>query len=710
MFEAHFALRENPFVAGHQPRFVFPSHEHQEALAHLRFGIQNREPFVLITGEVGTGKTTALYEALGEWQSRAAVGLITNSALTRAELLEEICLKFGLALAPPLTKPQALEQLERHLLALRARDQRAILLLDEAQNLGPDLLEEIRLLSNLEAQGEKLAQVFLIGQPELESKLARPELRQLRQRIGVHYRIRPLGVEDTERYIHHRVSVAGGYAPDIFPHDTCVVVWQLTHGIPREINQLCAQSMLGAFVEDARTVRPEHVHAAAAEARFQSVAELQGGEARGVPATNPEAVPLPAVQAAAPAPTRRELPASPHRPVDAECAPAPQVPAVVPQVEPAPSPPSSARAESAPARETPGPSSFPAAAGFSASSSERAGVGATPTAPGDADATPPPTAPATTSTNWQAWLESLGGRADTQDEAHTGFAESVADAGAAPAAPAHDDLHVAAGAEHAHAPEWSESAPVAPPRSPTIEQPDPRIEPIPLYADAVESRGRGTLAGDDWRPPMWTAGRARTAEPERRNGSGPAVRWFVVALLLAAVTVGGVLTARFTRRPTTAATAEPAATPPAPSEPAPVTTEPHARSSVTAVAPPVTRPVRHATGSAVPRVKPVPDHPAVTDSVRPRAPAAASHATPFAVAVGTYSDRQRADSERDRLAALAPAPVRVVPLKSGEAAMYALLVGSFQTRAAAQDAANDLVSRGVVDEARIVGGSSSRAP
>src|SRR5512143_1697511 len=145
MFENHFGLRENPFVAGHQHRFVYPSPEHLEALAHLRYGIENREPFVLITGEVGTGKTTALYDVLGEWQTRVVVALITNSALTRDELLEEISLRFGVPALPGMSKPQILVQLERHLLAVRARGERAILILDEAQNLSRDLLEEIRL-------------------------------------------------------------------------------------------------------------------------------------------------------------------------------------------------------------------------------------------------------------------------------------------------------------------------------------------------------------------------------------------------------------------------------------------------------------------------------------------------------------------------------------------------------------------------------------
>src|SRR6266581_6361337 len=140
MFEHHFGLRENPFVAGHHAKFVYPSPEHQEALAHLRYGIENREPFVLITGEVGTGKTTALFDVLDEWKGRVHVALVTNSALTRSELLEEICLRLGFSLPPGCSKPQVLAQLERHLLALQAHGHRAILLLDEAQNLDRKLL------------------------------------------------------------------------------------------------------------------------------------------------------------------------------------------------------------------------------------------------------------------------------------------------------------------------------------------------------------------------------------------------------------------------------------------------------------------------------------------------------------------------------------------------------------------------------------------
>src|SRR6266571_8223212 len=317
MFESHFGLRENPFAAGHQPRFVFPSPEHQAALAHLRFGIENREPFVLITGEVGTGKTTALFDVLDEWKGRVQVALVTNSALTRAELLEEICLRLGFGLPPGSSKPRVLAQLERHLLALQAHGDRAILLLDEAQNLDRKLLEEIRLLSNLEFQGSKLLQVFLVGQPELEARLARPGLRQLRQRISVHYRLKPLSATDSERYIHHRITVAGGYAPDVFPADACAEVYRLSHGIPREINQICAQAMLRAFVEDARPVAPEHVRAAAAEIEFESVMS-EGGAAEVPTPPAPAAAAIPAAPAAV-APPR----AAPHPPPPGAAPPPP---------------------------------------------------------------------------------------------------------------------------------------------------------------------------------------------------------------------------------------------------------------------------------------------------------------------------------------------------------------------------------------------------
>ncbi|HET7250116.1 MAG TPA: AAA family ATPase [Gemmatimonadales bacterium] len=658
MFESHFGLRENPFVSAHQARFVFPSREHQEALAHLRFGIENREPFVLITGEVGTGKTTALYDALSEWQSQTAVALITNSALTRSELIEEICLKFNLPLAPPVSKPNALVQLERHLLALRGRGDRAILILDEAQNLGPELLEEIRLLSNLEAQGEKLLQVFLVGQPELEAKLSRPELRQLRQRIAVHYRIHPLGPEDTERYIHHRVTVAGGYAPDVFPAATCAAVYELTHGIPREINQVCAQGMLAAFVEEARQVLPEHVRAATQETRFRSVAESRA----------------PAARAEAPAP-QAHAPVEPPTPVIDTA-----VTASMPLAEPA-------------AIEPPALTTSPAIEEAEAEQPVPR---------------PEHIGPATDEASWQAWVASLKGPAeapvmgsDTRREAEqresTRAAEMAAPAASATAAPA-------------------AVAPPAPTREP---EPAPRRTNEPASEERVIQRaaarattseaappvnGRGPAATREWRPPKWTPESSRE-ELELEQGS-IAMRWVAAAIVIAVVVIGAVLLMRFgpwakhttpaqhaAAPATTTAPSTPAATPPAMTQRPPAQSAPAAEQHAPAqspASPPAARPAAPSPSTAgTPAATPAPKHTA------PRA---------YTLSVGSWINRDRADAERQRLTGKAPAPVRIVTTHQNGAEMYTLLIGSFPTRAAAEQTASDLVTRGVVDEARVIGG------
>jgi len=388
MYERQFGLRENPFAAGHQSKYVYPSREHQEALAHLRFGIENREAFVLITGEVGTGKTTALYDALSEWKSRAVVALITNTALTRSELYEEICMRFGVPIVGTASKPQLIQQLERHLMVVRARGDFAILLIDEAQNLDSGLLEETRLLSNLEAQGQKLLQIFLVGQPELEDKLAQPELRQLRQRIAVHYRLRPLSSDDTERYIHHRITVAGGHALSLFPPDACAEVHAATHGIPREINTVAAQALLNAFVEDSASVRPEHVRAIVQDTGFQSVLDrplAQPGANVTAAAAAAPTPPSPVVPPAADSP----VPVSPPRDVPATTREVRQVPAPAPATARAtgPAPPSSIEPEGQP----------------------MAGV-----------------RPAGSTESWQSWMDSLAKQAEDKTEANAGASASAA--------------------------------------------------------------------------------------------------------------------------------------------------------------------------------------------------------------------------------------------------------------------------------------------
>jgi general secretion pathway protein A len=261
MFEEFFNLRENPFALAPNPRFIFQSHEHSEALAHLRYWIENREGFVLITGEVGTGKTTALFDLMAQLPTEWALAFVSNSTLTESELLEEICRRFHIEIPERKSKPGLLARLEEFLQQRVDLGLGALLILDEAQNFEPQVLEEVRLLSNLERPDGKLLQIALVGQPELERKLKRPELRQLRQRIGIRYYLGPLTEDETESYLHHRVRVAGGDAETIFPSDTARAIHRLTHGIPREINVVASQALITAFVQEAERVRPDHLQA-----------------------------------------------------------------------------------------------------------------------------------------------------------------------------------------------------------------------------------------------------------------------------------------------------------------------------------------------------------------------------------------------------------------------------------------------------------------
>lgn len=326
MFEAHFGLRENPFSTSHDPRFVYPSPEHLEAVAHFRYGVQNREAFVLVTGEVGTGKTTAVRDLVGRLPQQAHVALLQNTALSRRELLEEVCHRFGVPWEPELSKPSLIERLERTLGERLDRGEICLLVIDEAQNLSTELLEEIRLLSNLEWRGGHLVHICLAGQPELEERLAAPELRQLRQRISVKYRLKPLDAVESERYVHHRLRVAGGDGPRIFPPDACATLQAITNGIPREINIVAAQALLNAYVAGSPSVRPEHVRQVVDEFGFQSVL----------------AKPKPVARAAAPEPAPQVVPMVPEpRPSAHEGTHAPEPAASVPPAAPAPPPPSS---------------------------------------------------------------------------------------------------------------------------------------------------------------------------------------------------------------------------------------------------------------------------------------------------------------------------------------------------------------------------------
>src|SRR5439155_9152946 len=260
MFETQLGLRENPFLAGHHPKYLFPSRAHRDALVHLRDGLEHREPFILITGDPGTGRTPAVYDALGEWGARAVVALMTQPDLTPDELFEEICLRFGVD-APGQALTSA--DLGALLAEMHARGDLAILVIDGAEVLDDELLSALERLSLLEVKGESLLRIILVGYPEFESVLARPELQSLDDRIQARHRMEVLSADETVEYLHHRIAVAGGDPAELFPTDTCFEVFRFAGGVPGEVNHIALQALRMASEEGSRTVTPEHVLAVA---------------------------------------------------------------------------------------------------------------------------------------------------------------------------------------------------------------------------------------------------------------------------------------------------------------------------------------------------------------------------------------------------------------------------------------------------------------
>jgi general secretion pathway protein A len=265
MYVAHFGLREAPFSLTPDPRFVFLSERHREALAHLLYGVSQGGSFVQLTGEVGTGKTTVCRCLLEQLPPEVDLALILNPKLTAEELLASICDELRVAYPAGTTSVKTLmDALNRYLLDAAARGRRTVLIIDEAQNLSADVLEQVRLLTNLETTREKLLQVILIGQPELIAMLARPELRQLAQRVTARYHLVPFSRGETAQYVLHRLKVAGRHEP-IFTDAALYRLHRVTRGIPRLINVVCDRALLGAYVEERHRIDHRLVARAAAE-------------------------------------------------------------------------------------------------------------------------------------------------------------------------------------------------------------------------------------------------------------------------------------------------------------------------------------------------------------------------------------------------------------------------------------------------------------
>jgi general secretion pathway protein A len=264
MYTEFYGLREKPFSLAPDPTFLFLATPHREALAHVLYGIDQGEGFIAVTGEVGTGKTTLCRTMLERLGPDTEVAFVFNSALTGDELLRAVSTEFGL-LVEGRTKLDLHGQLNEFLLEQKRKGQRVLLIVDEAQNLCKDTLEEIRLLSNLETSTSKLIQILLFGQPELDDVIDSKELRQLRQRISVRWSLRPLSASETQEYVRHRLRVAAGHECELFSDAALREVRRRARGIPRLINLLCDRSLLAGYAAGVRTIGVDEVGTAARE-------------------------------------------------------------------------------------------------------------------------------------------------------------------------------------------------------------------------------------------------------------------------------------------------------------------------------------------------------------------------------------------------------------------------------------------------------------
>ena len=266
MYKDYFGFKENPFSIAPNPRYLYMSTMHQEALAHLVYGTTSEGCITLLTGEVGTGKTTISRYFLTRLPKDTVIAVIINPKLTVDELLSTVCDEFRVTVnaGNPTTK-HYIDSLNHYLLEAHGSGRQAVLMIDEAQNLDLEVLEMLRLLTNLETDRRKLLKIFLLGQSELSSILSRPDLEQINQRITGRYHLKELKRDDVSAYISHRISVAGGGRAQLFSRGAVKEIYKLSRGIPRLINSLCDCSLLGAYSENRDSVTGKIVRKAATE-------------------------------------------------------------------------------------------------------------------------------------------------------------------------------------------------------------------------------------------------------------------------------------------------------------------------------------------------------------------------------------------------------------------------------------------------------------
>ena len=267
MYDDYYRFKQKPFSIAPDPGFLYLSERHREALAHLMYGLRNDGGFVLITGEVGTGKTTLIRSLIDDVPADLDIAFVLNPRLTVNELLETLCEELGVPAQNDVTatNKHLIDRINRHLLRTHALGRSTVIIIDEAQNLSPAVLEQIRLLTNLETNERKLVRIILLGQPELAEMLDRREMRQLVQRVTARYHLGALGRDDTRAYIAHRLTLAGGN-PHLFTRGAVRETFRLSRGIPRLINVVADRALLGAYVEGKPRITARIVRKAAREA------------------------------------------------------------------------------------------------------------------------------------------------------------------------------------------------------------------------------------------------------------------------------------------------------------------------------------------------------------------------------------------------------------------------------------------------------------
>jgi general secretion pathway protein A len=266
MYLAFFGIAEKPFAITPDPRYLYLGRHHADALAHLVYGINDAGGFIQLTGEVGTGKTTTIRSLLARAPKNAEIALIINPRLSSLDFLQTICEELGIGVPDSAANSakELVDQLNHYLLRAHAAGRRVVLIVDEAQNLSVEVLEQVRLLTNLETESQKLLQIILIGQPELRELLGRNDLRQLAQRVTARFHLQPLAREDTIAYVRHRLRIAGATS-EILSQAALREVHRLSGGVPRVINIICDRALLGAYTEDQHHVSSALVRRAASE-------------------------------------------------------------------------------------------------------------------------------------------------------------------------------------------------------------------------------------------------------------------------------------------------------------------------------------------------------------------------------------------------------------------------------------------------------------